>query len=261
MLLGLSGLPAPLAAQAADTTGPGAPFFTANDAFLLVGFGAATAALAPVDKVLANYAQGDRLQKNVKLAGTSTAFRILGVPGAQIISAALYGAGRLAGNDGLARMGLHEFEALMVGGAATGAIKYLAGRARPYRDPDHPYDFQLGRGFESTDFQSFPSGHTTSAFAMAASTAAELSHWWPNGVWVAAPVLYFGAAAVGLSRMYDNKHWATDVMTGAAIGTFAGIKVVRYAYRHPDNRVETFFVGVTVVPGAGARPYVRVVRR
>ena len=39
----------------------------------------------------------------------------------------------------------------------------------------------------------------------------------------------------GISRMYENWHWASDVVMGAAIGSFAGWKTVRYAHSHPGN--------------------------
>ena len=52
--------------------------------------------------------------------------------------------------------------------------------------------------------------------------------------------------------MYNNKHWASDVMMGAAIGTFAGSKVVRYHHSHPKNRIDRWLLGATIVPnGAG----------
>ena len=43
---------------------------------------------------------------------------------------------------------------------------------------------------------------------------------------------------VGLSRMYNNMHWASDVMAGAAIGTIIGLKVVKYTHSHPDNGID-----------------------
>ena len=57
-----------------------------------------------------------------------------------------------------------------------------------------------------------------------------------------APLLYGGAALVGASRVYENEHWASDVLAGAAIGTFSGWKVVRYNHAHPGNRVDRLFL-------------------
>jgi hypothetical protein len=52
-------------------------------------------------------------------------------------------------------------------------------------------------------------------------------------------VFYGGATMVGLSRIYNNMHWASDVMAGAAIGTIVGLKVVKYTHSHPDNQIDS----------------------
>jgi len=46
--------------------------------------------------------------------------------------------------------------------------------------------------------------------------------------------------------MYNNKHWASDVITGAAIGTMAGVMVVRWHFMHPGNGVDKFFLGASI---------------
>src|SRR5262249_41424758 len=59
---------------------------------------------------------------------------------------------------------------------------------------------------------SWPSGHTTLAFALATSVGDEIG---------STPVsigLYTLASLTGWSRMNDNKHWFTDVLAGAASG-------------------------------------------
>jgi hypothetical protein len=71
---------------------------------------------------------------------------------------------------------------------------------------------------------------------------------WPKYTWYAAPVLYGGATLVGLSRMYHNKHWASDVVLGAAVGTFSGLKVVRYSHAHPDNKIDRVMLHATIAP-------------
>jgi hypothetical protein len=47
--------------------------------------------------------------------------------------------------------------------------------------------------------------------------------------------------------MYNNRHWASDVMMGAAIGTFAGNKVVRYQHRtNPGNKLDKWLLGGSI---------------
>jgi membrane-associated phospholipid phosphatase len=63
--------------------------------------------------------------------------------------------------------------------------------------------------------------------------------------------MYGGAGMVGASRMYENRHWASDVIVGAAIGTFAGTKVVRYHHSHPGNRIDEWLVNFSINPAGG----------
>src|SRR6185503_3552921 len=101
------------------------------------------------------------------------------------------------------------------------------------------------RGFHRGDsYRSFPSGHTAAAFAAAAAVTAETSVWWPHTVYFIGPALYGGAAAVGVSRMYNNRHWASDVILGAAIGTFAGTKVVRFHRTHTGNKLDKSLLNI-----------------
>ena len=131
--------------------------------------------------------------------------------------------------------------------AITGVLKGTMGRARPFVTNDtNPTDFRLGGGFGNADRQSFPSGHTTTAFAVASSVTSEIRRLHPNAVKFVAPVMYGGATMVGLSRMYHNKHWASDVVLGAGIGTFSGLKVVRYSHAHPNNKIDRVILGTTI---------------
>jgi membrane-associated phospholipid phosphatase len=87
-----------------------------------------------------------------------------------------------------------------------------------------------------------PSGHTISAFAAAAAVTSETRRWWRGSEKFIGPAMYGGAAVAGISRIYHNRHWASDIMMGAAIGTMAGIKVVRYHHAHPDNLLDRWLL-------------------
>jgi membrane-associated phospholipid phosphatase len=223
------------------------PLFTRRDALYAGAFVAGALALAPVDRELARSIQGDP-QTNDLLRGTATGFRILGHPGSIGISGALYLVGRAADRPSVADLGLHTGEAILFGQVFTVVGKTLAGRARPSRDPENTTNFSLGRGWGDDDYQSFPSGHTSAAFAAAAAATGEIGRWWPRYRVPAGIALYTGATLVGVSRMYNNKHWASDVIVGAAVGTFSGWKTVSYTHAHPRNPIDRILLRTAVVP-------------
>ena len=238
----------PLCAQA-DTIGPPRPLFTWRDGVLAAGFVVGTIAARPVDSRAAAALQRPLTQKNRVLQDVAISVRTIADPGSVIIGVSMYAACRLSKNVKLADLGLHGTEALIVGQGVAGLIKGVVGRARPLIDVSKPNDYQLLRGFRSDDrYRSFPSGHTVAGFAAAAAVTGETSRWWPSSVWYIGPAMYGGAALVGLSRMYNNRHWASDVITGAAIGTFAGTKVVRYHFTHPGNRIDRWLLNASASP-------------
>ena len=80
------------------------------------------------------------------------------------------------------------------------------------------------------------------------------SHAWGGYKYLVGSVLYGGAGLIAASRVYNNKHWTSDVVTGALVGTFSGLKTVEYNYRHPNNRVERWLVKLEIIPGQGHIP-------
>lgn len=224
--------------------------FTYRDAALAAGFAGLTIAMFPIDKSVAGRLQNPNEQANHFFENASTDVRLLADPGSLIISVTMYGAGRLAGWKNMADFGLHGVEAVAVAGITTTVLKGIFGRERPFVSVDtNPHAFHWGHGFTNGNYQSFPSGHATEAFAMAATVTSESQRWWPRQTWIVAPVMYGAATLVGLSRMYNNKHWASDVVVGAGIGTFSGIKIVRYSHGHAENPIDRFFLGTTVRAG------------
>jgi membrane-associated phospholipid phosphatase len=240
----------PAAAQ--DLTKPdtashrSAKLFTHRDLLIAGAFAAGTVAMFPLDRALARDLQDSSVQTNHLLSHGATAARVLGSPGGYVLPAAAYVGGRVLNRPHLADLGLHTTEAVVMARVITATIKSVAGRARPQMDVEKPFDYGLGRGFRNNDFSSMPSGHTSTAFAAASAATAEIGEWWPAHRRVAGIALYTTAGLVGLSRMYNNKHWASDVVVGAAVGSFSGWKVVGYTHAHPGNRLDRFFLHTRV---------------
>ncbi|GJQ63934.1 MAG: hypothetical protein SCALA702_29870 [Melioribacteraceae bacterium] len=128
-----------------------------------------------------------------------------------------YGIGLATGNDELRAASRVLFESLSYSGLTVMAVRILAGRHRPYLN-NGPHEF-VGYTLDD-DMQSFPSGHTTVAFAI--STA--MAEYFDNN-WVRIP-LYTLAGMTGYARIRNNMHWFGDVVIGAMIGVAGGLHVV-----------------------------------
>jgi membrane-associated phospholipid phosphatase len=248
-----STLPASAAAQAdTSSSGSGAPLFTYRDAILAAGVLIGARLVHPLDDRYAARLQDSSTQANRRLQTLATFVRTTAAPGSYLIGGTMYLTGRISGNRKLASLGLHGTEALLVGEATGNVLKGIIGRQRPDVHPRDPNNYKLFRGFGGSDsFRSFPSGHTVAGFAAAAAVTAETSRNAPNTRWIVGPIMYGGAALVGMSRMYNNRHWASDVLVGAGIGTFAGLKVVRYHDAHPRAATDRLFLAGSLVPDGG----------
>ncbi|MDH3593268.1 MAG: phosphatase PAP2 family protein [Rhodospirillales bacterium] len=119
-------------------------------------------------------------------------------------------------------MFLNGFQSVALTGALIAGIKYLGQRERP-DDADDAFDWNGPGGGEFNT--AFPSGHSGNAFAMAtvvAETYGEDHPWVP---WLAYPL----AGMTALGRVNAQRHWASDVFMGAAIGHFIGRMVTRHS--------------------------------
>ena len=104
---------------------------------------------------------------------------------------------------------------IVAAGIVTPVLKELAGRSRPVAHQG-VYHFRPFSGSAS-----FPSGHATQAFAVASVVSMHYDSPWVGGT------AYALAGLVGLARMDHNAHFASDVLTGAMIGTTVGRALVR----------------------------------
>jgi hypothetical protein len=234
--------------DSAAATG-GARLFSHRDLVIAGLMAAGTVALFPLDKRLAGELQDSATQTNHFFKSAAKGFETIASPGAYVIGGSLYLLGRVSGHNRIADLGWHGTEAVLVGEGISYVLKGAVGRGRPYlSNAKTPDDFDLGRGFKSGDWRSFPSGHSTTAFAAAAAVTDEKARWFPNSTKFVGPAMYGGATLVGLSRMYHNRHWASDVALGAMIGTFSGRKVVQVSHTGPQNRIDRLMLGMEVVP-------------
>ena len=109
---------------------------------------------------------------------------------------------------------LINLEILSINGIITNIVKYAAQRQRPYSFYSEKND--------DDSYKSFFSGHTSTAFAIGTSTAKMLAKYSDINkgiVWVSALGL---ASATGYLRIAADKHYFSDVFTGAIVGTIVG---------------------------------------
>src|SRR3954468_13242170 len=238
-----------------------APLFNGRDVIRALGFTGLTIAMFPVDRSIARRLTNERSKANQFLNNASKGVEYIADPGSIVIGTSLYVIGRVSHHPGLADLGWHGTESVLLGSSITWLVKGLAGRARPFSTADTTaHDFKFGGGFGNADRQSFPSGHTTAAFAAAAAGTSEAERGWPGHFWLVAPAMFGGASLVGVSRMYHDRHWASDVVFGAAVGRFRDLKVVRYAHAHPRNFLDRAILRVQAVPAPdGSGPALAVV--
>lgn len=124
----------------------------------------------------------------------------------------MYIAGSVNENAYTQSVALNAGKTFAIAAVTAFGIKQLTGRQRP--GDDHFLSPRAWVGpFSGGIDSSFPSIHTTTAFAVASF----LSSSYPDKKWVGISS-YAMASLVGLSRLNDNKHWASDVFVGAVIG-------------------------------------------
>lgn len=173
-------------------------------------------------------------QNNLMPKTTSRAFLDAGWYMPLVLPATVYTWGFVWGSAGWQMHGSAALQALGVTGGLTVALKSLTGRRGPEKNlanPGQPNDtssfrrtadaadfqFEFWKNFERSDGRFFwPSGHTSSTFALAASFTATTRSWWIG-------IFSYGlATTMGYAMIDGDHHWVSDVISGALLGHIVG---------------------------------------
>lgn len=138
------------------------------------------------------------------------------------VSLLTFGIGEITGNDKVSKTGLLMSELVLSVGIIQMPASIIIGRARPSSGFSKDV-FEFGNGAEH-NYASFISGHT----AIAVGVSRILSHQLNNTY--ASIALYGLAAITTLSRLYEDKHWTSDILLGAAIGYFVSGTILEFHY-------------------------------
>jgi membrane-associated phospholipid phosphatase len=130
------------------------------------------------------------------------------------LTVGLFSAGRISKGDNFRGMTYDLSQAIVITQVYTEALKLAVRRERP----------------DKSDNLSFPSGHASNAFTIAAVVARHYKK-------LAIPAYAFGVY-VAVSRMAAGKHHFSDIVAGSGLGLSIGRVVVRRNDRPPDAKPE-----------------------
>ncbi len=240
---------APLAgvarAQSSDTA-QHKTFFTRRDAIFALGATAASVGVSVFDVRIAHFFQDTTLFHVRAGRKLDDIFTHINETTLTVGGLAVYAVARITKAHTVADVSLHVAESVAAASLTAQVIRGPLGRTRPLdSDPpyDDQYDFHFMKGFGHFQNRAFPSIHSSSGFAAASALVAEVHERDPGATWYVGVPAYALALTPGLSRMYLGQHWASDIVSGAALGTFYGWRVVQYAHSHPTTPVDRLFLG------------------
>jgi hypothetical protein len=122
------------------------------------------------------------------------------------LSLGTYAFGRITHSPKVSHLGMDLLQAQILTEMLVEPLKYATNRERP----------------DGSNHRSFPSGHAAVTFAGATVLERHLG-------WRKSLLGYTIASYVAASRLHDNRHYLSDVVFGAAVGSIAGRTVVHHA--------------------------------
>jgi len=143
--------------------------------------------------------------------------------------ALLYCYGHIADDEKARRISLEMLESFAIVGVTVNGLKFLTHRHRPSVS-DSP-DIWDGPSFSSNNI-AFPSGHAAVAFSWATVLAEEFSDKPLVGI-----ISYTLATSTAFSRIYNNKHWVSDVFVGAILSHVITKKIVSLHTEKDQNSI------------------------
>jgi hypothetical protein len=193
--------------------------------------GTAIVADVPVRDFMRQQPRNNSFLNSVENFGTTYAFATMG---------AFFAVGLATDNQHSVQVAEDAVIASAISATINQTIKITFNRSRP-RDDVGTSDFQGFTGLNNNS--SFPSGHTTEAFTLAAVIASSYAEDWVSYA------AYSVAGLVGVARMYNDAHFASDVTASAIIGTYVGRTVVKH---NKHSRKNSFLVLPELLPDGGA---------
>lgn len=243
-------MPVVVASDSSPRTAPQKTFFVKRD-LVATGIAAAgTVAVSGFDLRVARWARSTNVQGDSSRQRFVDELTRINETPLMLAALATYGVGRVAGSHTTADVGLHTLEALVLTTTVSQLVRGVLGRSRPRVSLEDPFAFRPGTGFTGFETRSFPSLHTAAAFATATALVGEIRVRRPAAVKFAAPLLYTAAVVPGLTRVYLDQHWASDIVAGAFVGALLGSRVVSYAHAHQPTRLDRVLLGVSAAPDA-----------